>query len=499
LLTGIGSCFFDSTPAVFITGQVNRYEMKGQRAIRQLGFQETDIVAMAAPVTKAAWRAHSPEQVPELLAQAFTLALAGRPGPVLLDLPMDVQNATIPVPPDQPDLSAQADGAACDPALVEALLRALCQAERPMILAGGGIRSARATAKMREFVAMVKAPVTTSLMGLDCLPSADPYRVGMIGTYGNRWANQALAHSDFLLVLGSRLDVRQTGSNVTAFQQGRTIYQVDCDEAETNNRVTGCHVIVSSLGSFFEAGLHQAAGMNFPERPEWLRAIAEWKRASPDTAELQGVPGVNPNELMHQLSRASAAKDVSAFVADVGQHQMWAAQSLELGAQQRFLTSGGMGAMGSGLPLGIGAALACPGQPVVLIAGDGGFQLNIQELQTVVRNRLPLKIVIVNNQCHGLVRQFQESYFDRRYPATLLGYSAPDFTQIAKAYGIASMTVEAPGDVASAIEWLYRDPAEACLLDVQVHPFANTYPKIAFGRPITEMEPQAKPLDIEST
>ncbi len=217
----------------------------------------------------------------------------------------------------------------------------------------------------------------------------------------------------------------------------------------------------------------------------------------PDTAELREAPGINPNRVMHELSSASA--DAAAYVVDVGQRQMWAAQSLELTARQRFLTSGGMGSMGFALPAALGAAFASSSAPVVVVAGDGGFQSNIQELQTVVRNQLPLKIVIINNQCHGMVRQFQQSYFEGRYQSTLWGYSAPDFERVAQAYGIRSRTVSEPRRVGEAVRWLWDGTAGPALLQVMVDPYTNVYPKMAFGRPITDMEPLAAPTAMEST
>ncbi len=200
---------------------------------------------------------------------------------------------------------------------------------------------------------------------------------------------------------------------------------------------------------------------------------------------------------MHALSKAG--RSAAAYVVDVGQHQMWAAQSLEIGATQRFLTSGGMGSMGFALPAAIGAALVGAPAPVVVIAGDGGFQSNIQELQTVVRNHLPLKMVVINNLCHGMVRQFQESYFDSRYQSTMWGYSSPDFSKVAEAYGIPGKTIQHPEEIAGAMEWFWSDPAAPALLQVMVNPMANAYPKLAFGKPLTEMEPFSKPIDMEST
>ena len=492
LLTGIGSCYFDSSPAVFITGQVNRNEQRGIRAIRQLGFQEADIVSMASPITKAAWNIESPEEVPSSLENAFTLALSGRPGPVLIDIPMDVQRAEISVEdPQRLSLPAAEDP---DHRVIQELLAELSIAQRPLILAGGGIRSARATDLFRGFAEKVRVPVVNSLMAVDALPYTHPLRVGLIGTYGHRWANTAIGHSDFLLALGSRLDIRQTGSDTEAFKGGRTVYHVDCEAGEINNRVTGCRAILSDLRSFLAQAARMSAEGTFPDRADWLAEIAELKHTWPDTAELRGVSGTNPNEFMHQLAAASPL--AAAFVVDVGGNQMWAAQSLELGPDQRFLTSGGMGAIGFALPAAIGASLACPGRPVVVIAGDGGFQLNIQELQTVVHNHLPIKMVVLNNQCYGIVRQFQQSYFEGRYQSTIWGYSAPDFAQVAHAYGVASHTVEDPSDVQEALDRMWYDPMSPYLLQVMIDTFANAYPKIAFGRPMTEMEPHAKPIGM---
>jgi acetolactate synthase-1/2/3 large subunit len=495
LLTGIGSCYFDSSPAVFITGQVNRHEQKGDRPIRQLGFQETDIVSMVRPVTKAAWLVQRSEDLAQILHEAFDLAVAGRPGPVLVDIPMDIQRmeADFPVDPHPATLRA---AAVVNPADCDAVLNALRKAARPLILAGGGTRCQREL--LRDFAHVVQVPVVNSLLGLDAIAYGDPLHVGMIGSYGNRWANLAMSRSDILLVLGSRLDVRQTGSETAAFSEGRSIFHVDCDAGEMNSRVTGCYAIRSDLHSFLDAALARAVDMHpWQPRPEWLSEIDSLRVQWPDTRELEGTPGINPNAFMHLLSQAF--QDASAYVVDVGQHQMWAAQSVELGEHQRFLTSGGMGSMGFALPAALGAAAVNSGKPIVVIAGDGAFQCNVQELQTVVRNKLPLKIVVMDNACHGMVRQFQESYFEKRYQSTLWGYSAPDFARVAEAYGLETRTVADSSDVAGAIGWLQSTGLRPALLHVKIHTYANAYPKMAFGCPVTEMEPFAKPLEQEGT
>jgi acetolactate synthase-1/2/3 large subunit len=495
LLTAIGSCHFDSVPAVFITGQVNRSEQKGERAIRQLGFQETDIVAMAKPIAKAAWRVRSAEELPDRVLAAFELAREGRPGPVLVDIPMDLQRVEVAASAPRPSSTAHAMDS-FDAEAISGLLEDLNGASRPLILAGGGIRASGSAEEFRALVDQLQVPVVSSLMGVDALPFEHPSHVGLIGTYGNRWANIALARADLLLVLGSRLDIRQTGADVDSFAAGRPIHHVDCDPGELNNRVLGCRTTVAQLEPFMAALREAIVDRRPPQLDTWRTEISELRARWPDTGELPGLQGINPNDLMHRLARPSGA--AAAYVADVGQHQMWAAQSLEIGPGQRFLTSGGMGAMGSGLPLAVGAGLAT-GAPVVLIAGDGGFQLNIQELQTVVRNKLPLKIVILNNRSHGMVRQFQESYFEGRYQSTCWGYSAPDFVAVAAAYGIDAGRVDREDDLDEAIQAVWRDAEAPYLLEVAIDTAANAYPKIAFGHPISEMEPFVAPKAMEST
>lgn len=499
LLTGVGSCHFDSSPAVFITGQVNRSELRGERAIRQLGFQETDVVSMVRPITKEAWQVRGPEEVPGLLRRAFAVAREGRPGPVLVDIPMDVQSSEVPADAEAGAAREEGAGGGCevDEAALREMFDRLGEARRPLLLVGGGIRAARSTELLRELVERIKIPVVNSIMAVDALPYDNALRVGMIGTYGNRWANLAIGRSDFMLVLGSRLDIRQTGADTTSFKSDRVIFHVDCEAGEVNNRVVGCTAVISELSGFLRAAATYAGDRTFAGRDEWLAEISELRRTWPDTREILDIRGINPNALMHQLSAASRA--ASAYVVDVGLHQMWAAQSLELQADQQFLTSGGMGAMGFALPAAVGAAVVSSPRPVVVVAGDGGFQLNIQELQTIVRNRLPVKMVVIDNQSQGMIRQFQQTYFDGRYQSSIWGYSTPDFARVAEAYGIPGRTLEAEGDVEAALGWLWRDPSEPALLRVMVDVQANAYPKIAFGRPLTEMEPHATPVGLEAT
>ena len=229
----------------------------------------------------------------------------------------------------------------------------------------------------------------------------------------------------------------------------------------------------------------------------WLSSIVRLRAEWSDVSELQDIEGINPNQFMHQLSRVNT--DAGAYVVDVGQHQMWAAQSLEIQQYQRFLTSGGMGSMGFGLPAAIGAAITLPGLPIVMIAGDGSFQCNIQELQTAVHHSLPLRMVVLNNRCHGMVRQFQQSYFAGRYQSTMWGYSAPDFSAVAAAYGIPARTISAPSEVEDAVSWLAQHLNGPSLLQVTISSHANAYPKLAFGKGIASMEPTVLSSEMEGT
>jgi acetolactate synthase-1/2/3 large subunit len=494
LLTGIGSCFFDSTPAVFITGQVNTHEQKGERDIRQLGFQETDIVAMARPITKACFLVNDADELEEVFEKAFALATEGRPGPVLIDIPMNVQRAQIEV---KENFSHDNKPIVISEDTLNALIKDIKNAKRPLILAGRGIKAGNSQSAFDQFIQKTQIPVTTTLLGLDTISYDDDLRIGFIGSYGNRWANIAFGECDLLIVLGSRLDIRQTGAD-TKFIENRKIYHIDCESGEVNNRVTGCVGIIANLNDFFPQFEKASQSTEFYLPTEWLNHVNELRAEWPDINELTP-EGINPNKFMHALSKASAENKV--YLADVGSHQMWSAQSLEIDKGQHFLTSGGMGAMGFSLPAGIGACIALNNQPVVVIIGDGCMQINIQELQTIVRNNLKVKIVVLNNRTLGMIRQFQDSYFESRYQSTYWGYSAPDFSKVAIAYGIDAMTIESPDDIASAVSWLWTDENKdkPQLLQVMVDPHTNTYPKIAFGKPITEMEPFAKPIEMEGT
>jgi acetolactate synthase I/II/III large subunit len=484
LITGIASCYFDSTPALFITGQVNTNELRENKKIRQLGFQETDIVSIVTPITKKAIQIKNPADIPILLEECYRISLDGRPGPVLIDIPMDVQKydiSNVNIPNQNSSINKFTNTN-----IFKNLIDDLNNSKKPLILVGGGIRTSNSSESFRNFLNKIKIPTVHSLMGIDVLPYEHPLFVGMIGTYGNRWANQAISKADFLLVLGSRLDIRQTGALVEEFKGKKIIYHVDCDLNEINNRITGCHAVEADLNQFLLSVNDFMKTQNLLQSDEWMAEISLMKQKWSDEKELIDIIGINPNQFLHRLSIYS--KDASVFVTDVGQHQMWAAQSLELSINQRFLTSGGLGSMGFGLPASIASALITK-SPVVLICGDAGFQCNIQELQTVVRNKLPIKIIILNNNCHGMTRQFQESYFSGRYQSSLWGYDCPDFIAISSAYGIKAKNIKNESEIDDALKWFWSNPNEPALLEVKIDTFTNAYPKMLFGEPPSTMEP----------
>ncbi|KTD24151.1 MULTISPECIES: thiamine pyrophosphate-binding protein [Legionella] len=495
LITGIASCYFDSSPGLFITGQVNIHEQKGDRGIRQLGFQETDIVSMAQIITKKSYAITSAEQIESTLKEAYEIAISDRPGPVLIDIPMNLQRAEIEIDKIE-KIERKKIKTSVDNGIFDVLIEAIMQAKKPLILAGGGIHGAGATEAFLRLVDQLQIPVVTSLLAVDTIAFDHPLRVGFIGSYGNRWANIALGHCDLLIVMGSRLDIRQTGADVESFRQNKKIFHVDCDVSEINNRVKGCVPIVMDAADFIDEMLQILDNKTLALKKSWYDEILQQKIEWPDINELRDITGINPNQFMHRLSQSS--QNAKGYVVDVGNHQMWSAQSLEMNANQFFITSGGMGAMGFALPAAIGASLAHDKKPVIVIAGDGCFQLNIQELQTIVRNNIPLKMIVINNNCLGMIRQFQDSYFNGRYLSTYWGYSAPNFAAVAMAYGIPAKTISISEEIESNLEWLWKSEG-AALLQVMVDMRANAYPKIAFGHPITEMEPMIAPVAMEAT
>ncbi len=495
LVTGIGSCYFDSVPCLFITGQVNTYEYKFDRPVRQIGFQETDIVSVVKPLTKYAELVIDPEKIRFYLEKAVYLAQHGRPGPVLLDIPMNIQRA--PIDPeklvsffDSDEYKRSHKAVVCNGKKIQSIIELITKAQRPVILAGGGIRTAGATEAFSRLVETTGIPVVTSLMGLDAIAHDTPVFFGMIGAYGNRYSNLVVANSDLLLILGSRLDSRQTGTRQTTFARAAKKIHVDIDPNELNAKVQVDMAIQCDVRNFLFALNTELASYKKsykkPNLSNWYEIIKNYRNKYPTISLSTEYNTIDPNRFMTLLSSRCREGDIVCL--DVGQNQMWAAQSFQLKKEQRMLISGGMGSMGFALPAALGAAKAAPGKRAIVISGDGGIQINIQDLDTIVNHKLPIKIFIMNNGCLGMVRQFQDMYFNSRQQSTVIGYGCPNLTGIAKAYGLSDYTIASMNNAESIIEQALSGDAPA-FVDVKLEQTTCVNPKLVVNKPIEDMSP----------
>ena len=486
LITGIGSCWFDSVPCLFITGQVNTYELKGDRAIRQQGFQELDIIPMVASITKYAAQITDPNKLLPELHRALSAALTGRQGPVLIDIPNDVQRMDIPDAVVEEWLRKPlqlADALPVDDAALSTLAELCRTSERPLVCFGGGSRWAAA---MPGWVAALEAngiPYVSTLMGHERVV-AGPHYFNMIGSYGNREANWVVQNCDLLIVIGARLDVRQTGSNTDDFARNAKVVQIDIDSAQMNNRIQADLSIRSDAEAFF--GCFKVDRNTFPaKRFDWITQLVALKmRVDADEyADWE----ISPSEMFRLLNKTMTGKPVD-YVCDVGNHQMWAAQSLRLEENQVVHYSGGMGAMGFALPVALGVACSS-GHKTIVITGDGSLQINIQELDTLKRQQLDIVIIVMNNDSLGMVKNFQDMYFDGRNQSTKKGYSCPSFTGLAKAYGISSLYVATRSDLEKAIDTI-ASTTDPILIEVAMPYATECRPRLAFGKKLDQQVPE---------
>ena len=490
LITGIGSAFFDSIPCLYLTGQVNTYEYKRSNDIRQEGFQETDIVSIIKPITKYAVMIIDPKRIKYFLEKAFYLAKSGRPGPVLLDLPMNVQRAEINpselvgfYESEEYKLEISEKVNLED---VNSLIELIKKSERPIILAGGGIRLAKAEKNLEKFIDITGIPVVSTLMGIDSINHENKCYVGYMGAYGTRYSNLAVANCDLLIVLGSRLTARQTSSMTDSFAREAKIVHVDIDKNELNIKVKEDLSIECDLVLFINALNKELR--NHPckfDFSSWIDRITIYKTKYPSHTDQNNINEIDPNAFMNKISKMLHPNSVVSL--DIGQNQIWASQSLKLKKSQRLLNAGGMGPMGFGLPAAIGAWYARPDYKIVVITGDGGIQVNIQELQTIAREQMPIKIIIMNNNALGMIRHFQEMYFESNYYGTIEGYSVPNFMKISEAYGIKSFKISDESQMNGLKERLNDD--ESYLIEVELKGITYVIPKLGMGRPIEDQEP----------
>jgi acetolactate synthase-1/2/3 large subunit len=440
LVTVVADAFFDSVPLVVLTGQVGLADMRGERPVRQRGFQEVDTCALMRPVSKAQFLVRETAQLPEIMASAFHLAAEGRPGPVIIDLPMPVQRMTVEAATGVPEAQKVPVRAVASVDLegVEKLLGWLREARRPVIVSGQGVLLSGASEALREFVKMTSIPVSQSLLGLGAFPTDSPLALGFHGHTGNQTAGLAIHHADLLLVLGSRLDVRQTGTQVSEFAPGGRIVRVDLDVTELeHSRVRHDLVIRGDVGGVLDCLNENLVGQSLPSFGEWLEQIRAWKERFPLEYVRSGP--LKPQHVIEAVNRLTTGRRVFC-VSGVGSHQQWAARHFDFNhPARRWLTSGGHGAMGYDLPVAFGAQLQDPAALVICFVGDGSLQMNIQELASIVERGLPVKIFVLNNHRLGIVSQFQK--LNWRTDPTCGGKWNPDFAAIARAYGMTGLSL----------------------------------------------------------
>jgi acetolactate synthase-1/2/3 large subunit len=490
LITGIGSCYFDSIPSLFLTGQVNTYEYKFDKPVRQIGFQETDIVNIVKPIVKDGILISESTDIKYLLEKFINIAKEGRPGPVIIDLPLNIQRAEVEIESIKSYHNYSDKNNAIEDEAVEKAFELIKSSSRPLVLIGGGVRLSGAQDELLKFIKKTGLPVVSSLMGLDAFPHDNESFIGMIGTYGNRYANLTIANADLILALGTRLDTRQTGTNPETFARAATLIHVDIDKNELNNKIKSDLPIFSDIKNFLIKLNNLADKYDKKRIKTWKSTLKTFKKSYPSYKNSED-DTLNPNFFIHHLSKF--LPDNAIICADVGQNQMWAAQSLELKHKQRFLTQGGMASIGSALPMGIGASFASPNKIIVVIVGDGGFQLNIQELQTIYHYNLPIKIIMLNNHCYGMIKQFQEQYFECRFQSSMDGYSCPNFQDVVSAYKIPVMKVNTTTKLNEIFEQLFENNKPS-FLEVEINSDWKSQPKLSVNRPLEDQEPLL-PLD----
>lgn len=477
LVTGIADAMLDSVPMVCITGQV------GTSLLGTDAFQELDVFGMTMPIVKHNFLPRSVNDLPNVVREAFRLAREGRPGPVLIDLPKDVQNADASHLPAHVPATVDAVPGASDAALHAALAQ-LALAQKPIIYAGGGIALGDAVEAFRAFVDATQIPTVLTLKALGALPHAHPLNMGMLGMHGNRASNLAVHESDLLFVVGARFDDRATGK-LAEFAPNARVLHLDIDACEIGKLRSADAPVQGDLSISLERMMAASAahlqGRHGAARHAWRDACLHAKQQCAPRYDAPGETVYAP-ALLRRLSELAPEAIVSC---DVGQHQMWVAQHWRFDHPRNHLTSGALGAMGFGLPAAIGAQMVKPDAQVICVSGDGSFLMNVQELATVARYRLPVKIVLLDNQALGMVRQWQELFFERRYSEVDLSDN-PDFCALALAFGLQTMKVDRADDVEAALQALMAAPGPM-LLHVAIDQTANVWPLVPPNRNNTEM------------
>jgi len=483
LVTGLVDSMMDSIPIVAITGQVST------KLIGSDAFQEADTFGITRSCTKHNFLVKTIAELPQAIHEAFYIASSGRPGPVLVDIPKDVFQAQAHYAPVSsihlPGYKVFTEG---HTGQIRRAAQMMWEAKRPFVYAGGGVIAAGASEELRELVEILDAPTVNTLMGLGALPAEHSNFVSMPGMHGSYAANMGMSNTDLLIALGTRFDDRVTG-RLSAFAPHAKVIHVDIDPAEIGkNRAPDLPIVgdvkrvLHKLNKVLAELADDHRARHADERRAWWVQIREWQAEHPLTPEVSATE-IKPQHVMREIDRLSAGRAI--VTSDVGQHQMWAAQFIRFNEPRLWINSGGLGSMGFGLPAAIGAQFACPHKMVFSIVGDGGFQMSIPELATVANHALPIKIVIVNNGYLGMVRQWQELFYNNRLCQVELS-SFPDAKQLAGAYGFKGRTIEKPQELAPALEEAVRENGPY-LLNIRVSPYENVYPMVPAGGAINEM------------
>ena len=475
LVTGIATAYMDSSPLVALTGQVPT-SLLGNDA-----FQEADITGIVAPITKHAFLVKRTGELVRRVREAFLIAGTGRKGPVLVDLPKDILTGTAL---DEPDglprvLAGYRPTLRGHPRQVREAARLIEGAERPVIYAGGGVIASGASAQLVRLAERCHVPVTTTLMALGAIPADHPLNLGMLGMHGTVQANLAVTDCDLLIAIGARFDDRVTG-RPDGFAPRATVVHIDIDPAEIGKNRAVDVPIVGDARTVLEQLLAALGSGGGTGRQEWRARCDGWRR--PDQRGPTGSGAITPPSVIQAMNRLLPAEGV--VVSEVGQHQMWTANTFRFRRPRQWITSGGLGTMGFGLPAAMGVHCALPNAPVVVVAGDGSLQMNIQEFGTLVHHRIPVKVVVLNNGFLGMVRQWQELFCDRRYACTEL--PRVEFVEIARAYGIDGLRVESGDELEGALRTAFETNGPF-LVDVRVEREANVYPMVPAGAAINEM------------
>lgn len=472
LVTGLANAYLDSIPIIAFTGQVI------SPFIGTDAFQEVDITGITLPITKHNYLVMNVKNLSSTIREAFYLAKNGRPGPVLIDLPKDVQSAQTEFSyPEKDKFSHYRPTLKGNLNQIKKAALALEKAKRPIIYAGGGVISSNASEELRNFVQKTNIPVTTTLMGLGCFPEEDSLALGMLGMHGLFSANTAVSEADIIMALGARFDDRVIG-NAKIFCPDAKFIHIDIDPAEISKNVRADIPIVGDL-KYVLTKLTQFVEPKSEKK--WLERIAHLKENNP--LQYKQDDQLRPQYIVEKLYEQTRGDAI--LVTDVGQHQMWVAQYYKFSHPRSFITSGGLGTMGFGLPAAIGAQVGCPEKRVFCIAGDGGFQMNIQELATAIYNKIPVVVLIINNGFLGMVRQWQELFFEKRYSQTSLEGS-PDFAKVVQVYGGKGVRVTNREDFNTALTQALSEKT-FFLIDCLIPPEENVFPMVAPGEPINKM------------